>query len=675
MRNGPNTRWEEQNVGTPSFQPHRHGVSVMRDFLDSEAEFEWPEKFGKCSGKHCDIDVGKIPLIWKKLISNKSHASIDMYEAGPDFRFQKLFVVKQIRGVDNQEAWTKTAKEVENMKDLRHPHVTALLATFTYQARLSIVIFPAACCDLHQFMERISIDLEKVQAVSPSDVTRTIDSERTDSSHLRDSNVRYASKHKEHEPQEVPDEPWPLTIPMDMKIEMLRGYFVCLSQALSYLHASDVRHKDIKPANILIDESGSVILTDFGISRRFPKHTPHATNNEWKFTRKYASPEIMKDKDALRDDSSDVFSLGCVFLEMATLLLGKSLTDLSKHYATIINDSSKEEAYHYNLGSVHAWIDCQRVSHGLDPVQEHWLTIAKDKIQTHHHSPDDPITAALVDIRQMLDEVPSKRPQSKELWQRFQDISLIRCRDCDPRRSDIWKPLAKQQRDSKTDLIKRQSLHSIEEENLTDREQFLNGDIDTAMLSTPNQSLRASFRGSSPSTKQQKFSGHGHDHAKTKAELELPTLKMNGDALEESTRAARSPSPRLRTVPKTETVPEETNPKIAQPSSSTSPADIIHAVSTDVGRYRSDNVGPTRSPQLSRSQPTKVEASNRRVIRQDQQWREPKQRQATREANPALRLNENTPHPSTRIIVYDVSKTKVFDTNFAYLNGAYISCS
>lgn len=670
------TRWEEEKVDASSSQPPSQNVSVMRDFLESDVGIEWPANLGKCSGSHCDIsrDVGKIPLKWKRFISDKENASIDMYEAGPDFSFQKTFVVKTIRDPDSQKARKMTADEVENMKDLRHPHVTALLGTFTYQARLRILIFPAACCDLHQFMKQLSRDFDEDRVASLSDGTTTVDSDSTNPRHLRDPDIGPASKSKENDPSEVHGAPWPLTIPIDKKIELLRGYFVCLSQALSYLHRSDVRHKDIKPENILIDESGSVILTDFGISRRFPKHTPHATNNERKFTRKYASPEIMNGENTLRGDPSDVFSLGCVFLEMATLLLGKDLNNLSDYCATIVNDSSKDEAYHCNLGKVHSWIDHLRYLRGFKPVQEHGLLGEKSTIQNLNTNPDDHMTAALVDIRQMLDETPSKRPVSKRLWQRFKNISAMRCKDCDPRRpGEIWKPSARQQRDAQTGLNNRRSLHAIERKNLMSREPSLSGQIDSTILSprlNTDRSLRRPRRGSSPSASLQNYSRGGH--VRTRSEPESPILQTNFDTREDRAKAARSLSPRLRIEQRKEIVPEEIRPEVAQASAHILPADVIHEISTDSGRQMLDEVEPVQSLQLPRPQVTRLDLSNRLAVRQDQQSRASNQRQATEDTIPASELNEYTQPPQTQIIVYDVSQTIAFETVFASLKGAYV---
>lgn len=607
MSYGSNTEGEEETADPSKPQPRNHNVSVMREFLESNDTFEWPENLGESPENHFYIS-GSIPFRWIKHISNKK-ASIDMYEAGDNFSFRKRFVVKTIRDPNTQTAQEMTANEVRNMKDLRHPHVSALLATFTYQARLSILMFPAACCDLHQFMKRMSKGFEKDRITSPSDYTNTSDSDTTHSRHSPDPKVGFGGKHKENDPQEVLNESWPLNVTILKQAEMLRGYFVCLSQALSYLHNSDVRHKDIKPENILIDESGSVVLTDFGISRRFPRHTPHATNEERKFTRKYASPEIMKDENTPRDDPSDVFSLGCVFLEMATLLLGTNLNNLREHYTTPINETGKEEAYHCNLSKVYSWIDHLRALHELKPVQEH-LLLGEINVENLHPSPNNRMIAALIDIRQMLDEIPSNRPASRELWQKFEHISEIICRDCDPRRpADIWKPSAMQQRDAQTGLNNRRSLHAIE----------------------------------AP-----------------------PTLQLNGDT-REGARALRSSS----LIQRTEMFSEEINPEIPQPSANTSPANVIHDTFTDVGHQIPINVGSTRSPQkIPRPQATVLDLSHQRAIRQIQQSRESTQKRAIREDQFAEEPKKRTPPPQMPIIVYDVSQKIAYETVFASLKGA-----
>jgi serine/threonine kinase 32 len=49
-------------------------------------------------------------------------------------------------------------------------------------------------------------------------------------------------------------------------VERVRLYIVELSLALEYLRASKIIHRDVKPANMLLDSQGHVHLTDFNVA-------------------------------------------------------------------------------------------------------------------------------------------------------------------------------------------------------------------------------------------------------------------------------------------------------------------------------------------------------------------------------------------------------------------------
>jgi len=51
------------------------------------------------------------------------------------------------------------------------------------------------------------------------------------------------------------------------KVRKLSSFFGCLATAMSYLHSCKIRHKDIKPGNILITEDDRVVICDFGSAR------------------------------------------------------------------------------------------------------------------------------------------------------------------------------------------------------------------------------------------------------------------------------------------------------------------------------------------------------------------------------------------------------------------------
>lgn len=627
------------------------GDSVMREFLQSGIEFKWPPHLGECSGNHCDLSLNNrgIPLKWKKKISDKK-ASIDIYEALPDFNFGKAFVVKTIRDPDSRSARRMTANEVENMRDLRHPHITALLGTFTYQARLNILIFPAACCDLQQFMDQMS------------EGTRTPDSTTSDSRHLHslDAAPSEQSRHGG-----AHDDSWLVMLPIERKFEILRGYFVCLSQALRYLHEQGVRHKDIKPANILIDRSESVILTDFGISRRFPKDKSHVTNDEWNFTRKYASPEIMKDRKMPRDDASDVFSLGCVFLEMATLLLENKLDGLSEHCSTTVNESAKDEAYHRNLENVHIWIDHLRTSRGrgFRPVREHWVPDDDVVLVSREFLPtsDNHLIAALVGVRRMLDEAPHNRPASNTLWQQFEDISSKICRDCDPRSREMWQPSARQKTAAEAGLSNRRSLHT-EEVELEDRDRKKAREANSTILfasNVPRQLSPLSRDLHSPMVE---------DRRTIVSRPDSPRSEFRIDTEEDAIQALTSAPPRLQ-------FPDEE-------LETAGPQDILESVSASstatthhrIPKSPTGGMSPTKPTRLHQLQ-TQHTATNTVSPSMISSSREP-QHGGTNQRRSAyhetiVRIPErDMPQPETPIIVYNVSNRDVFQTNCDWLKGA-----
>ena len=222
---------------------------------------------------------------------------------------------------------------------------------------------------------------------------------------------------------------------------------MCLPQALSYIQEQGVRHKDIKPKNILIDESGSVLLCDFGISKRFTLNASHVTHEDQNYDSKYVSPEMFNDSP--RGDHSDVFSLGSVFLEMATLLLGKTLKDLDKQYLPKTSDPEirvDSSGYHENLEAVYEWLKI------LEASGRNGFTETKSDDQStnggleHQNLMSDggpwiqSLKAALASIESMMAEDPASRPKASNLRFRFRDIVPELCSDCDPRHEDVWKP-------------------------------------------------------------------------------------------------------------------------------------------------------------------------------------------------------------------------------------------
>ncbi|MBE9208342.1 AAA family ATPase [Nostoc sp. LEGE 06077] len=93
-----------------------------------------------------------------------------------------------------------------------------------------------------------------------------------------------------------------------------------LAKALVSVHDCQIIHKDIKPANIIINpETGVVKLTDFSIASRLDKEITQLANpNQLEGTLVYMSPEQTGRMNRNLDYRSDFYSLGVTFYEMLT---------------------------------------------------------------------------------------------------------------------------------------------------------------------------------------------------------------------------------------------------------------------------------------------------------------------------------------------------------------------
>ena len=88
-----------------------------------------------------------------------------------------------------------------------------------------------------------------------------------------------------------------------------------IASALAVTHENGVTHRDVKPANVLISDSGDVKLTDFGIATADVMNTV-STPDSTVGTPLYMSPEQIQSRDI--DGRSDIYSLGCLLYQILT---------------------------------------------------------------------------------------------------------------------------------------------------------------------------------------------------------------------------------------------------------------------------------------------------------------------------------------------------------------------
>eukprot|EP00931_Biecheleriopsis_adriatica_P102612 TRINITY_DN77557_c0_g1_i1.p1 TRINITY_DN77557_c0_g1~~TRINITY_DN77557_c0_g1_i1.p1 ORF type:complete len:794 (+),score=158.31 TRINITY_DN77557_c0_g1_i1:117-2384(+) len=95
---------------------------------------------------------------------------------------------------------------------------------------------------------------------------------------------------------------------------LVARYLQDLLQGLEYLHSREhpVLHRDIKGANILVGLDSTVKLSDFGASKK----TGGTANHTLRGSVPWMAPEVMRQEGYGR--KADIWSLGCVVIEMAT---------------------------------------------------------------------------------------------------------------------------------------------------------------------------------------------------------------------------------------------------------------------------------------------------------------------------------------------------------------------
>lgn len=177
-----------------------------------------------------------------------------------------------------------------------HHHVVRFVGSYSHKGRMNIILSPLADCNLFEYLE---------------------------------------------------DDMTPL------KEEVLMQAFGCLLSGLGFLSAK-IRHKDIKPQNILIDDS-RILFTDFGSAYVFEKGVAATSRTSpGLINTMYAAPEVFKREQ--RDVKTDLFSLGCVFAEIIAVLSGMKIAEFHKKMQGTKGEGS-DIRYSDMVSALHKWLD------------------------------------------------------------------------------------------------------------------------------------------------------------------------------------------------------------------------------------------------------------------------------------------------------------------------------
>lgn len=216
-------------------------------------------------------------------------------------------------------------KESLTMQKLDHRHVVKLVATYAPRTHeLCLLIWPAAICNLSTLLE----DLEFLR-LGEGDREDII--ERLDALDIKDlSAIEPASQDQLlHSMTKCP-------------LEFLRNAIGCIARAMAYCHQNDVRHLDIKPSNILL-KADRVYLADFGVSRDVSGQDQTTTEGV-PGTERWRAPELYADNGSSMQ-LSDIYSLGLVFLNIATVLYNVRLAEFDEALRYSSRSTQEEQLY------------------------------------------------------------------------------------------------------------------------------------------------------------------------------------------------------------------------------------------------------------------------------------------------------------------------------------------
>ncbi|KAK2461978.1 hypothetical protein APHAL10511_006441 [Amanita phalloides] len=98
--------------------------------------------------------------------------------------------------------------------------------------------------------------------------------------------------------------------------DVTKSFTSQLLSGLKYLHFKGIIHRDLKADNILLEPSGVCKISDFGISKKVEDLHDIRAFTSMRGTVQWMAPEILDSKNTGYDAKVDIWSVGCIALEM-----------------------------------------------------------------------------------------------------------------------------------------------------------------------------------------------------------------------------------------------------------------------------------------------------------------------------------------------------------------------
>ncbi|KAH6711734.1 kinase-like domain-containing protein [Leptodontidium sp. MPI-SDFR-AT-0119] len=288
--------------------------------LPLDEELNWSGK--ENGGQHVEYAKGEVlPFEVIGPIGASLTAQVDKV------RCRRILLARKTMVCGRRMTVEEALVEVEHLQNLRHPHIIQLVGSYLQGKKFSVLLYPVADCDLSVFLDEVH---DLVQ--------------ETPNLKTRGTTSHYLEK------------------PIPPAIASMWSFFGCLADAIRYIHSSARKHLDIKPGNILVKKHPKasygyrVYVADFGISRSFKSMDHSQTDTHIRRTPKYCAPEVWEQD--VHGRAADIFSLGCVFMEMLTILCVRDLDDFTDFRS---ENSESSGAYHETIDRVFKWSEQLRM--------------------------------------------------------------------------------------------------------------------------------------------------------------------------------------------------------------------------------------------------------------------------------------------------------------------------
>lgn len=100
----------------------------------------------------------------------------------------------------------------------------------------------------------------------------------------------------------------------DQSIEYVQG----IAKAIHHAHQQRILHRDLKPSNVLIEETGRLLVTDFGLAKRLDRSASITATSGFVGTPSFMSPEQVSSSRGEIGVSTDIYGIGATLYAMLT---------------------------------------------------------------------------------------------------------------------------------------------------------------------------------------------------------------------------------------------------------------------------------------------------------------------------------------------------------------------